>query len=315
MQLTYLFVLLCLCVIFAISIASKSKGFGQTGYGGGDSKEPPKPSRSEFEARGIVLLDDISFYKVVPSNRVTVMLIWNKKELGEYGTESYRADYYQFVKDAEEQGCSENILFTQMIVNGAQNAAFSQRELGVKKDFSKPVTLLFKPGEATPIKKDFGSMNPIDMTTFIGMNTVFFYEGVNGIIQDGQSRLARRFMATSDAAVRAEIMAESLKQLEEVENHPTNKFMSTFYYKTMETIIERGDDYVESELENIATLVRPDTRISNKAIADLKIRRAVLRQFSKAVIEKAVQDEAKAAAAAANTATVQAAPSETRTDL
>lgn len=113
-------------------------------------------------------------------------------------------------------------------------------------------------------------------------------------------------MSTSDAAERASIMVESKKQIEEVENHPTNKHMSGIYYKVMENIIERGDDYVESELENINTLVKPDTRISDKVIADLKIRRAVIRQFSKAVIDKAAEDEK--ANSATTTATVQSSP-------
>lgn len=289
MQSVYLFVLLCLLLVLSLALAAgRDKNEGVEIKMGGTTKPPPPAAKSEFEARGVVLLDDISFYKIVPSDRrTTVMLVWNKRQLGEYGTESYRADYYDFVKQSYEQGCSEDILFTQLIVNGAQNAAFSQRELGVKKDFMKPVVFLFKPNDSNPIKKDFGSMNPTDMTKWISQNTLFYFEGVKGIIQDGQTRLAHRFMKTADANERAVIMAESAKQIEEVASHPTDKHMSEVYLKVMEAVIERGDDYITAEIQNINELVGPNTRISNRAIADLKIRRAVLRQFTKEEIAAA----------------------------
>jgi len=269
--------LLCLCLVFSLALAQKDD-------------RPPKPAKSEFEARGMVLFDDITFFKIVPdSKRVTVMLVWNKRQLGDYGTESYRADYYDFIKKASEQGVDDNILWSQMIVNGAQNAAFTQRELGMKKDFAKPTVYLFKPGDNKPVRKDFGSMNPTDMTKWISMHTLFYFEGVNGIIQDGQTQLAHKFVSNTDANERAQIIVESKKLIEEVSNNPTDAYFQSLYLKTMETIIDRGDDYVLSELTNIATLLGPDSQISNKFMAELKIRRAVIRQFTNEEIQKALK--------------------------
>lgn len=276
MQKIYLLAaLICLCLIFSLSLAEK---------------EPPKPARSEFEVRGLVLFDDITFYKIVPdSKRVNVMLVWNKRHLGDYGTESYRADYYDFVKKAGEQGVDDNIVWSQMIVNGAQNAAFTQRELGLKKDFAKPTVFLWKPGDSKPIRKDFGSMNPTDMTKWISMHTLFYFEGVKGIIQDGQTQLAHRFISTQDANERASIIEESKKLIGEVSNNPTDSYFQSIYLKTMENIVDRGDDYVLSELTNIATLLGPDSQISNKFMAELKIRRAVIRQFTTDEVKKAIK--------------------------
>lgn len=281
MQQIYFFVaalLLCLCLVFSLAQAQK------------DEKPPPKPARSEFEVRGLLLFDDITFYKVVPdSKRVTVMLVWNKRYLGDYGTESYRADYYDFVKKAGEQGIDDSILWSQMIVNGAQNAAFTQRELGMKKDFTKPGVYLFLPGNPNPIRKDFGSMNPTDMTKWISLHTLFYYEGVKGIVQDGQTQLAHKFISTKDANERAQIIVESKKLIEEVAKNPTDSYFQSFYLKTMETILDRGDDYVLSELTNLATLLGPDSAISNKAMAELKIRRAVLRQFTNEEVQRSIK--------------------------
>lgn len=85
------------------------------------------------ETYGILLLDSITFPKIVPSMTNTVLvLICKKGSIGNYGTDSIRSDYFSFATLSELQDTdsttsltdSDSILFTQIIVNGAQNKGY-----------------------------------------------------------------------------------------------------------------------------------------------------------------------------------------------
>jgi hypothetical protein len=73
------------------------------------------PLKDEFETKGVVLLDSITFPKVVPSKVATVVLVANKAEIGDYATDSMRSDYFAFSYKAQTHGNSDDVLFTQVI--------------------------------------------------------------------------------------------------------------------------------------------------------------------------------------------------------
>jgi hypothetical protein len=61
--------------------------------------------KNEHETRGVVLLDAITFHKVVPSpSHAVLVLVCNKYEMGQYATDSIRADFFSFAEKGELQG-------------------------------------------------------------------------------------------------------------------------------------------------------------------------------------------------------------------
>lgn len=82
------------------------------------------PFKSEHESKGVLLLDGITYSKIVPNvERDVVILICNKGDIGQYGTDSIRADYFSMVGKLEqnEDGNTAHVIFAQLIVNGNVN--------------------------------------------------------------------------------------------------------------------------------------------------------------------------------------------------
>lgn len=85
-------ILLLLCIVLAIlSIV--------------DAQRNKIKYRNEFETESVVLLDSFTFPKIVPNpNHAVVVLVTNKREIGEYGTDSIRADFFDFAKRGITEG-------------------------------------------------------------------------------------------------------------------------------------------------------------------------------------------------------------------
>ena len=72
--------------------------------------------KSQNERSGMLLIDSVTFPRIVPNaNRSVVVFVWPEVEQ-DYGVDSLREDYYSFVESAEYVGNSDNILFTQMAI-------------------------------------------------------------------------------------------------------------------------------------------------------------------------------------------------------
>ncbi len=137
------------------------------------------PLKNPHESRGVVLLDSFTFEKIVPSsNNHVVVLVTNKRYIGDYGTDSIRADYFafsDFVQTKDEKGTAKNILFTQILVNGAENA-FLAEKIGLEKNFKYPRMFLYLQGSSEPIA--YPSTSPFhlqSMLRFIQQNTGYSY--------------------------------------------------------------------------------------------------------------------------------------------
>ena len=90
--------LLCLLCL-AASVTAKLKG------------------KSPDERNGLLLLDSVTFPRIVPNaNRSVVLFVWPQVD-GDYGVDSLREDYYNFVESAEYQGNADNVLFAQMVLD------------------------------------------------------------------------------------------------------------------------------------------------------------------------------------------------------
>ncbi len=89
-----------------------------------DNKEDKKPKGDE--SLGVVLLDSWTFPIIVNKFTVhgTFILSMNKRDIGDYGSESLRLDFYQlavdFLKMVDEED-THKLLFAQVLVNGAIN--------------------------------------------------------------------------------------------------------------------------------------------------------------------------------------------------
>ena len=84
------------------------------------------PGKSEFESRGIVLLDAFTYPVLFPSSDFTAVIgVFNKNLLGNHVlTDRYRELLGIAAKEAQPAGDKQKILFGQIIVNGAYYIAF-----------------------------------------------------------------------------------------------------------------------------------------------------------------------------------------------
>jgi hypothetical protein len=63
------------------------------------------------ESMGVVLLDSITFPKVVPSTKyAVVVIVCNKREIGEYATDSIRSDFFDFAMKGDFEGNYDGIV-------------------------------------------------------------------------------------------------------------------------------------------------------------------------------------------------------------
>jgi hypothetical protein len=235
--------------------------------------------KNEMETYGILLLDGITFDKVVPSPQNTVvLLVYNKREVGDYGTDSIREDYFNFATEAQRKGDSDNVLFAQLIVNGAQNSGVAAR-LDMEPNFRHPKMFLFKPGNAKPIEYPSTSpFNFVALSQFVSKHSSFHIR-TPGTIQ-AYNELVAKLLAG----------VESGKEIIEQGEALVNSFKTELkdnaeqYVKLMKKYVEKGTDYIESEIKRLKSILDSD-KISEKKKREIREKLNVVYQFDKSDVK------------------------------
>ncbi|RYH11424.1 hypothetical protein EON65_38885, partial [archaeon] len=155
------------------------------------------PFKSVDEYNGVVLLDAVTYPKLVLSNNYVMMvMIAQKKQIGEYGTDSIRADYFDFAdfvqRVAEVDNEGPSVLFTQILVNGAQNAKLA-KQFGLEDDFTHPALFVIPRGQKEPVR--FPAAEPFHRDSLIRFLTTYtdFYFKIPGTLKQFD-KLVVRFM-------------------------------------------------------------------------------------------------------------------------
>lgn len=238
--------------------------------------------KSPHEARGVVLLDAFTFPKLIPNKELTfIVLVSNKKSIGDYGTDSIRADFFSlsdFVQTKEDGSNAEDIMFAQVLVNGAENARLAER-MGMKPNFAHPQMFLFPKNSSTPIP--YPENSPYQLTPlirFISQNSQYNYRltGTLSRYDDLVKDMVRYLYAPentekTNAACESDLVLQDfLQNAKEIysyyEQNPkifdsmaksksgeslTELDMAGVYVKTIENIMKTGKGYLKKELERI----------------------------------------------------------------
>lgn len=252
----------------------------------------PVPLKDKEELKGVVLLDSITYPILIPSEKYSVvLLVANKAQVGDYGTDSIRQDYFSFAQFSQMEGEAPEILFAQMFVNGAENLRLAT-SLGLKKDFKHPVMFIIPKGSSEPIQ--YPSSSPFhipELVRFLGANTNFYYK-YPGTIRNFDD-IANELVAANTEEEQKAIVQKAEKLLDSVTKEE-DKETSQYYVKTMKRIVEKGTGYISAELTRIEN-VMGDKKTSNAAKDKLKQHGNVLKAFQQALKKqekgKAVDEE------------------------
>lgn len=191
-----------------------------------------------------------------------VVLVTNKRSVGDYSTDSMRADYLDFASKGELHGNSTEVLFTQVIVNGAQNRKLADR-IGVKPgdEFIYPELFLYKTNSNVAIHyPSKASWNIAHFTRWLSKHTNFYY-GIEGTIENFDL-LAERFMF-ADKNEHQKIIKEAEELASTLDPH--EKDNADIYIKTMNKIAEKGYDFIFTEIDRLAKLLKTDISKSKKS--------------------------------------------------
>jgi hypothetical protein len=217
--------------------------------------------KSRDEVRGLVLLDASTFPHIVPSDRhATIVFLWNKANADESVTGLAREEYLEFATQGD-QGEARDLLFSQVIVNGAHNSFLSKR-LGSDDNAKKPLVLLYKRGASEPIVFPFPKISKNRLRKFASKHTGYYYPAKNNLRQ--MDKFSQLFIMVSNAVERAKIIEDSKEwlaaQVEASKNNSdlfSNKHreMGEYYIRVMEKIQTDGFEYAEREATRISNIL------------------------------------------------------------
>ncbi len=244
------------------------------------------------ETRGVLLLDAVTFPKMVPSkSHYLVVQITNKHTVGDYGTDSIRADYMSFAQFAQTQGEADDIVFAQIIVNGAENQRLAKR-IGVKDGFRFPTLFIFPAGSSEGIQyPENKPYHPHDLARFLSQHTNFYYH-IPGTSKTFD-QLSKNFIQANSESERATVLSKAREELNKITDAGEKDDMK-YYVEIMEQVTSTGDEFIYSEIDRLTKIV-DNKQLAKEKRNGYKAQISVLKQF-------AVSKEAAIATAAAVTA-------------
>jgi hypothetical protein len=217
----------------------------------------------KIENFGVLNIDSMTFPKLIPSQRNSmVILVYSKTEIGDYGTESIRSDYYAFAKKAQTEGEADNVLFTQLVVNGAENRNLAIK-LGMEENFKFPKLILIPVnGTKTVAYPNDHSFRLYELVVFLSKHTDFFLQ------QPGRSKLLNQlrksFFATFDSSKRLALIEAAREENEK--QTPFEKHDAEYYINLLENITKTGRTVLDREIASTTEQFR-NTITNNPAEA------------------------------------------------
>eukprot|EP01038_Epipyxis_sp_PR26KG_P006042 gene6042-8319_t len=266
------------------------------------SQSTSSPLKDSNELRGVILLDSTTFPKIIPSrnNQQTfLVLITNKAYIGDYGTNSIRGDYFKFAQSVDsyitDTNNSDNIVFCQVILNGAENQKLVSSILGSDEEMKHPKLVLFTHNSSDisdnivyPSKSPF-TMNAL--TRFIMRYNPSFYIQIPGTLKIFDE-IAKKFMGNISKNHFITITNEAKETLLSLTLSSSDENKAKYYIKIMEKISSSdiGINYITKEMKRLNKLIDEDKkRLSKQASVDINEHLNVLQYF----LQFIEQDEVK----------------------
>jgi len=207
------------------------------------------------EQTGVVLLDAVTFYKVVPqTQRSVLLLVHNEGSEGDYGSDSIRQDFYSFAEKSQLQGNSDMILYAQVLVSPQDPANVQVAiKLGMSHDFKFPKIFFFPESGNEPIEyPSKNAVNHIALSRWITKQVDNYFLPTAGLIE-AMGPLVTKFTKTKDKVIHASIIEEANALAPKVELKDKENIQS--YIKFMQRISERGFPWIKTEILRLEDLI------------------------------------------------------------
>lgn len=225
-----------------------------------------KPSK-QLDSKGVLNLDALTYKKLIPSDKYTCLVfVYSKAGVGDYGTDSLRSDYYAFAKKALTEGESDELLFTQIVVNGADNLNLATR-LGMKKDFQYPQLFLIKRGEKKAIP--YPTTSPFrlyELVVFTSKHSSFYLK------QAGRTKLLNKlrsdFIGANSKDERSKVLADARSAIETLPS--IEKLDAEYHLGVLEKIHADGLHELTDEIASIKSSL-PKTKGADLRLHELHL--------------------------------------------
>jgi hypothetical protein len=246
-------------------------------------------AKESLEKKSVLLLDAITFPKIVPnSNHDVVVLVAQKSQFGDYGTDSMRTDFFDFAHKAQTQGdAADHVIFAQVVVNGAENRNLAET-IGVGEDFRQPKMFIYPAGAKTAIQ--YPENEPFQLpalTQFTAQHSSLQFQlpGTMKVFDDIAANFVRSD-ATRQAALlfQAESALEELVDVGEVE-------AANYYVKVMRRIKEHGLEFIDKEIKRQTRLMNDASKVTKAGYRQIQHHLNVLHHFKASVPAIPVRDE------------------------
>lgn len=226
------------------------------------------PLKSEFETKGVVLLDSITFRKIIPNDNFdVVVLLCNKRQIGDYGTDSIRSDYFHFAYKSNTENGADRVLFAQVIVNGAENLALAE-EMGAPRDFMHPLMYVIPAGRKQPVQ--YPSTKPFharELSNFVAKHSSLHFQLPGQItVFDDISDEFMELHGDRHREARAALVKKAKQELEKLRapDGAEEGEAAQYYISVMEKVLNQGNNYIKKEIMRLTKLLGKDSVSSAK---------------------------------------------------
>jgi hypothetical protein len=267
------------------------------------------PLKNPHEARGVLLLDSFTFPKLVPSEKHTfVVLVTNKQSIGDYGTDSIRADFFalgNFVQTREDE-TGKDMIFAQVLVNGADNARLAER-IGMKRDFKHPRMFIYPANATKPIPyPETAPFHLQSLLRFIVQNSHYNYRmpGTLAKYDELVKEVAKHLypetpsdQKNEDGSLESDTVLQDLFfKAKEIHSHYEKDFkdlstpeskkgeqlteldMSNVYINSLEKLLKQGKGFLKKEIDRLSDVL-DEKKISKFTRTKLTYQLNVLKSF------------------------------------
>ena len=202
-------------VFLLLGLALCCHGFMTDSGGGNPDLEKEERDWHKTNTFGTLLLDAVMWDKVVPNQQSNILfMVSNKAFIGKPETDRIRDDFLQFARKSHKQN---ELLFSQIIVNGAENARLAQEKFGLTDTYKMkhPHFFLLRIGEGvgTPLQtpETVADLKMSDIAYYCKkqLGVSFFLEGTHAHMDS----LAEKFMSEMANAEDRGVIIDEARQM------------------------------------------------------------------------------------------------------
>jgi endoplasmic reticulum protein 29 len=189
----------------------------------------------------------------------------------------YGPKHEEFAKVAEAAHLLQDLLVAEVGVKdyGEKENSDLAEKYGVKKE-NFPVVKLFVEGKSEPFTFDSTEFNADEIKKFIRANSGV-YIGLPGCLEKFD-KLAMKFAGTSNTEERRKLLREA-EDLWDTATGKSEQKAAEVYVKTMRRIIEKGDEFVGTEMQRVQNILQG--KVAKEKKEEMQYRVNILQSFNK----------------------------------